>query len=124
TAAPRAPPSRRPCRRCATETDRTGVRRSDRGGFRPLSTGPLEFIHMRKTILLGGLAALSLTVAGGVAVAQQTAQQQPAPRHARGDADGDGRISRAEFVEQRVARLTAADANRDGTVTAEERRAA
>ena len=79
---------------------------------------------MRKTILLGGLAALSLTVAGGVAVAQQTTQQQPAPRHARGDADGDGRVSRAEFVEARIARLTAADANRDGTVTAEERRAA
>lgn len=79
---------------------------------------------MRKTILLGGLAALSLTVAGGVAVAQQTTQQQPAPRHARGDADGDGRISRAEFVQQRTARLTAADANRDGTVTAEEMRAA
>lgn len=79
---------------------------------------------MRKTILLGGLAALSLTVAGGVAVAQQTTQQQSAPRHARGDADGDGRVSRAEFVEQRTARLTAADANRDGTVTAEEMRAA
>lgn len=79
---------------------------------------------MRKTILLGGLAALSLTVAGGVAVAQQTTQQQPAPHHARGDADGDGRVSRTEFVDSRVARLTAADANRDGTVTAEEMRAA
>lgn len=76
---------------------------------------------MKRKLIIGGLAALTLA-AGGAALAQQ-APQDP-PRHARGDKDGDGRISRAEFVDGRVARLTAADANRDGTVTPEEMRAA
>ena len=70
---------------------------------------------MNKTLLLGGLAVLSLSVAGGAAVAQQ------APRHA---AQNAAPMSRADFVERRVSRLTAADTNRDGTVTVEERRAA
>jgi Ca2+-binding EF-hand superfamily protein len=42
----------------------------------------------------------------------------------RADADGDSRLSQAEFVGQRVQRLTAIDADRDGSVTADERRAA
>jgi Ca2+-binding EF-hand superfamily protein len=75
---------------------------------------------MKKTLLIGGLAALTLV--GGAAVAQQ------APTASRGlaraDTDGDGRLSQAEFVARRVDRLGAADANRDGSVTAEERRAA
>jgi len=77
---------------------------------------------MNKTLLASGLAALALTAAGGAAVARQS----PEPPHARGmraDADGDQRLSQAEFVGRRVARLTAADANRDGSVTADERRA-
>jgi Ca2+-binding EF-hand superfamily protein len=79
---------------------------------------------MKRKLIIGGLAALTLT-AGGAALAQQAPQYpQDPPRHARGDKDGDGRISRAEFVEGRIARLTAADANRDGTVTPEEMRAA
>lgn len=69
---------------------------------------------MNKTLLLGGLAALGLSLAGGVAVAQQAPTPTAHP----------GPVSRADFVERRVARLTAADANRDGTVTVEERRAA
>ncbi|MDP1777846.1 MAG: EF-hand domain-containing protein [Brevundimonas sp.] len=73
---------------------------------------------MHKTLLIGGLAALMLASAG-VAVAQQA----PA-RPMRADADGDSRLSQAEFVGQRVQRLTAIDADRDGSVTAEERRAA
>lgn len=73
---------------------------------------------MHKTLLVGGLAALTLAAAGGAAFAQQ------APRTMRADADGDSRISQAEFVGQRVERLTAMDANRDGSVTADERRAA
>ena len=77
---------------------------------------------MKKTILLGGLAALALATAGGVAVAQQTAPA-PVPHNARGDADGDGRISQAEFVGQRITRLSTADANRDGSVTADEMQA-
>lgn len=77
---------------------------------------------MHKAILVGGLAALTLTVAGGVAVAQQTPDR---PAHAlRADTDGDSRLSQAEFVGRRVQRLTALDADRDGSVTGEERRAA
>jgi Ca2+-binding EF-hand superfamily protein len=72
---------------------------------------------MKKTIIAGGLAALALA-AGGVAVAQQ----QPGRAH-RADADQDGRISRAEFVDGRTARLTALDTDRDGSVNAEERQA-
>jgi hypothetical protein len=75
---------------------------------------------MRKTILAGALAALTLA-AGGVALAQEA----PAKPHAmRADADGDGRISQAEFVARRLDRLTVADADRDGSVAPEEMRAA
>ena len=73
---------------------------------------------MHKTLLAGGLAALMLASAG-VALAQQA----PA-RTMRADTDGDSRLSRAEFVNQRVERLTAMDTNRDGSVSVEERRAA
>ncbi len=73
---------------------------------------------MQKTLLVGGLAALMLASAG-VALAQQA----PA-RPMRADADGDSRLSQAEFVGQRVQRLTAIDANHDGSVTVDERRAA
>lgn len=76
---------------------------------------------MKKTLLIGGLAALTLA-AGGAAFAQQT-PDRPAGTM-RADADGDGRISRAEFVGQRLQRLSAADANGDGSVTADEMRAA
>ena len=75
---------------------------------------------MKRTLILGGLAALTLG-AGGVALAQQ-APQDP-PRQARGDKDGDGKVSKAEFVDGRTARLSALDTNRDGTVTAEEMQA-
>lgn len=76
---------------------------------------------MNKTIIVGGLAALALTAAGGVAIAQQ--QPQERPHRGAQDADGDGRISQAEFVSGRVTRLTALDANRDGSVAREEVRA-
>ena len=73
---------------------------------------------MHKTLLAGGLAALMLA-STGVAFAQQA----PA-RGMRADTDGDSRLSQAEFVGQRLQRLTAMDADRDGSVTADERRAA
>jgi len=77
---------------------------------------------MSKAFLVGGLAALTLAAAGGVAIAQQA---QDRPGHAmRADTDGDSRVSQTEFVGQRVARLTAADADRDGSVTGVEMRAA
>jgi Ca2+-binding EF-hand superfamily protein len=73
---------------------------------------------MQKTLLVGGLAALTLAAAGAA-----FAQQAPA-RSMRADADGDSRVSQAEFVNQRLQRLTAMDADGDGSVTADERRAA
>ena len=73
---------------------------------------------MHKTLLVGGLAALMLASAGTA-----VAQQAPA-RPMRADADGDSRLSQAEFVGQRVQRLTAIDADRDGSVSVDERRAA
>lgn len=65
---------------------------------------------MKKTLLIGGLAVLTLA-AGGAAVAQQ------APRHAQRVAQP---VTQADFVARRVDRLAAADANRDGAVSAEE----
>ncbi len=76
---------------------------------------------MKKTHIAGGIAALALAgLIGGVAVAQQAPTER---RATRADADGDGRISEAEFVGQRVQRLGAVDADRDGSVTAQERQA-
>jgi hypothetical protein len=79
----------------------------------------MEIIEMKKTLLAGGLAALTLAAAAGAAFAQQ-----PPARGMRADTDGDRRLSQAEFVSQRVQRLTTADTNRDGSVTADERRVA
>lgn len=73
---------------------------------------------MNRTILTAGIAALAALTAGSALA------QQPPGRGARADADGDGRVSRAEFVDARIARLTAIDANGDGVVSAEERRSA
>ena len=80
---------------------------------------------MKKTHIAAAAVSLAALIAGG-AIAQSATQpaQSPAPRHARGDADQDGRISQAEFVEARVTRLAALDTNTDGTVTAEEAGAA
>lgn len=64
------------------------------------------------------IAAVAMLLAAGAA------QAQTGPRGARGDANGDGRVSRAEFVDGRVQRLTAADSDRNGQVSVEERRAA
>jgi len=73
----------------------------------------VETIEMKKT--LGGVAAIALLTAfGGVAVAQTAAPQHPA-RAAMAQP-----VTQAEFVQRRVERLRAADANHDGTVTAEE----
>lgn len=72
---------------------------------------------MRKSTLAAGAAAVLAVLTAGSAMAQQAQM-----RGARGDTDGDGRISRAEFVDGRIAGLTAIDANRDGSISAEERR--
>jgi len=79
---------------------------------------------MRNTLFVGGLAALTLVAAGGVAVAQQAAERAGRHGPAHADADGDGRVSQTEFVGQRVAPLARADADHDGAVTPQERHAA
>ncbi len=71
---------------------------------------------MKTSTLSVGVAAALAVLTAGAALAQQAPT-----RAARGDADNDGRISRAEFVDGRVAHLTAIDANRDGSVSDEER---
>lgn len=66
---------------------------------------------MRKLIVLGGVAALAMS---GAAMAQPGENQRGARM------DPNARVSQAEFVEQRTARLTAMDANGDGVVSREE----
>ncbi len=84
---------------------------------------------MKTTIIAGGLVAASIAaLIGGAAVAQQapvaaTAQTAPAARHARMEARRAQPVTQAQFVQARVSRLTALDANHDGTVSAEELRA-
>lgn len=74
---------------------------------------------MNRTRLLAGLAAASLTLIAGAASAQDAR-----PGLMRADTDGDSRLSKAEFVEARIAPLIAMDADKDGAVTAAERAAA
>lgn len=77
-----------------------------------------------KTKAYGGLMALSaaallacVTSTPTLAQTAAAAGQAAAPaRHARLDADGDRKISQAEFVQARTARLAALDADHDGTV--------
>jgi hypothetical protein len=83
---------------------------------------------MKKSIIAGGLAAASIAaLIGGAAMAQQsptaTAHTAPTPRHDRMEARRAQPVTQAQFVQARVSRLTALDANHDGTVTAEEWRA-
>lgn len=80
----------------------------------------MEMIEMRKTFLTG-LSVIALAAVAGVATAQVPPAGAAAPYQARGEANRQ--MTRAEFVDTRVARLTALDANRDGTVSVEERQA-
>jgi len=79
---------------------------------------------MKKTRLLGGLAVIALGFTAAAAAAAQQPTDRPAARTLRADTDGDGRLSQAEFVARRIERLRAADADSDGVVSADERRAA
>lgn len=76
---------------------------------------------MKKT-MIGGAAAIALAAVSGMAVAQ-TAAPNRTPNTVRAQM-AERSVTQAEFVEGRLARLIAADANRDGVVTPEEMQAA
>lgn len=79
---------------------------------------------MKHRIIAVALLGAAVT---GAACAQTAAPDQPAqqPRPMRyGDTDGDGVVTRAEFLADAAKRFDAMDANRDGKLTAEERKAA
>ena len=70
---------------------------------------------MKKMIVLGGVAVLAMS---GAALAQTNGDGQRGWRM-----DPEARLSQAEFVDRRVARLTTMDANGDGVVAREEMQA-
>ena len=70
---------------------------------------------MKTTFAAAAVSVLLLTL-GGVAAAQTTAPGTAPQRQARMAQP----VTQADFVQRRVERLRAADANRDGQVTAEE----
>ena len=93
---------------------------------------------MRK-IFLNSLSAVALAAAMGAVAGAATAEVPPPPPPPPADAppppndmdgpfedapDRDADLTRAAFVDARVSRLTALDANRDGTVSVAEREAA
>jgi len=84
-------------------------------------------MEMKK--LMTGLL-LASTLLGGAAIAAQSndAAQTPPARgqwaQRQGDADGDGVVTRSEFLAQAAKRFDTMDANKDGKVTADERRTA
>lgn len=67
-----------------------------------------------------GIAAFVLTSAG-IALAQAAPTSPPPARgHMRADANGDGVVTRAEFLAQAGARFDRMDANHDGKLTPDE----
>ena len=93
-----------------------------------------------RTTLLTGLGVIAVAGLAGAATAQTTppalaptaAHSGPharspdarGPHHPRGHARRADPVTRAEFVDQHVARLTALDTDRDGVVSVAEREAA
>ena len=71
---------------------------------------------MKKTVVIGGMVAVTFAALAGGVMAQQAQANRPARVQAE--------MTQAAFVDARVARLTAADANNDGAVSAEEHQAA
>ena len=81
-----------------------------------------------RTTLLTGLGVIALAGLAGAATAQtpppgpaptaaHSGPQADRPHHRRGEARRAGPVTRAEFVDQHIARLTALDADRDGVVS-------
>ena len=82
-------------------------------------------MRMRKTLLATAAVALMAVSLPALAQTATQANGNDRPnRMQRADTNGDGNISRDEFVSHRLERLRAADANRDGSVTREEIQAA
>ncbi|MGA0546799.1 EF-hand domain-containing protein [Brevundimonas sp. VNH65] len=80
---------------------------------------------MTRSLMFGGLAAVSLSLAAGASPAQTPTPPATHPVPARMDVAGRAApIAKADFVQRRMARLTAMDADADGVVTAAERQAA
>lgn len=77
--------------------------------------------HRIVAIALLGTAAASMACAQTAAPDQPT---KPAAAMRHGDIDGDGVITRAEFLANAAKRFDAMDTDKDGKLTAEERRAA
>lgn len=71
---------------------------------------------MMRSLISSGLAAACLTLVAGATAAQ-------VPERV-GRASQSAPVSRADFIDRRLAPLAALDADRDGTVTAAERQAA
>ncbi len=79
---------------------------------------------MEKRIVI---TALFTTLIAGTACAQSTPADQPRakpPVARHGDTDGDGSVSRAEFLADAARRFEMMDADKDGQLTVDERRAA
>lgn len=76
---------------------------------------------MRKTLTIFAFATTLLT---GAAAAQTIPATPPAPRMPFGTPGPDGTIARAAVIADADRRFAALDANGDGTVTADEMRAA
>lgn len=74
-----------------------------------------------KTLITAAL--LGTIAAGGIAYAQTTPPPAPMAKPLKGDANSDGRVTRAEFLKQAETRFARLDVNRDGTLTREEARA-
>ena len=77
---------------------------------------------MKPTPIL--LAAAISVLAGAAAAQHHQGHGGGQARWAEADANSDGRISRDEFVEARLTRMTAMDTDRNGVVTREEMQAA
>lgn len=78
---------------------------------------------MSRSRILGGLAVACMTLAAG-AVMAQTASPAPVAAPAARAERAAAPVTRADFVERRLAPLSAMDADRDGTITTAERQAA
>lgn len=73
-----------------------------------------------KAVLIA--AALGTTAVAGIAYAAQTATTPPA-RPMKADTDGDGAVSRAEFLARAEAAFARRDTDGNGSLTRDERRA-